>query len=87
MCEMAGSSSDGRTWVDTSVFLSPEPLGKTAKCNGKTVTYTQCWLPERVLSTVLIATIAVVVMVIENRARKAFTEPYRPIVRNRPLIV
>ena len=33
---------------------------------------------EHVLSTVLIASIAVVVVVVENRARKAFNEPVHP---------
>jgi len=66
---MAGSPPTGRTWVATSLFLSPEPLGEIAKCNGNTVTYMRLWLPERVLSTVRITSIAVVVVVIENRTR------------------
>ena len=41
-------------------------------------TYTRYWLPERVLRTILISSTAVVVVVIENRARKAFSEPGRP---------
>ena len=40
--------------------------------------YTRYWLPERVLRTILISSTAVVVVVIENRARKAFSEPGRP---------
>ena len=58
---------------------SLEPLGTTAsyrdtaKFNNKTVINTRRRPPERVLSTVLIATVAVVAVVIENRPRKGAT--------------
>ena len=60
-----------------SPFLSTLQGGQKVT---ETVTYARYWLPERVLRTVLITTIAVVEMMIENRARKAFTVPFHVIV-------
>ena len=75
MRETAVGSSVGRGTVgypSFSPFLSTLQGGQKVT---ETVTYARYWLPERVLRSVRIASIAVVVVDIENRARKAFNDP------------
>ena len=83
--EMAVSSSVGRGTVGYPSFfslLSTLVSASRSESNGKPlhiydiVIYqdTCYWLPERVSRTVLIASIPVVVTVVEHRARKAFND-------------
>ena len=79
-------TSTGRILVDLSpntIYLENsvlEPAGRMTESNVNTVTVTQISLLHRVSSIVLLATIVVVAMYIENCSGKAYTCSYNSLV-------
>ena len=65
---MVVSSSAGRIAAVIHELARFERSRAGSKCNGKPLRIPGVWLPECVLRTVLIASVPVVVMEIENRA-------------------
>ena len=78
---MLRSSYDDRITGVVSRNTLPQAPGQIGKSNGKPVTYTRKMTFYGILSTAGIATICVVVTVIENRTRNDANESYENFVQ------